>query len=442
MNWRRVVQLTMVHVGVSITVVPVTSTLNRIMIADMGLSALLVGALIALPYILSPLQVTMGAWSDGHALWGRYRSPWILIGGLMASFGGYLTAHAAYLLPEHFGLGLLACLAVFTLWGMGVNIASVSYLSLLNELSSERGGWRSGAVSVMWTTMILSTIATSIIFGEVLDPFSVDALHTAFGAVWLVASVLVLFGAAGIEPARDQPSLPDDPQHSATSVGEAWQTVRKNRAARRFLRLSAARPRQHPCPGRAAGAVWRGCAGNDRGANVAAHVAVGCRRARDALAGRAADAAHEQTNRGQTGVRPLHQRPFCSLPRRALCRPSISFRGAVILLGLGGGLMTVSNLSLMLDMTVPSAAGLYIGAWGVANFAGQAVGNLASGAMRDALWLLTGSTLAGYGLVFVLEAAGLLVAIWLLRRIFRRRLSARRASPPAGCGDGGELSNQ
>ena len=64
MNWKQVGQLAMVHVGVSITVVPVTSTLNRIMIADMHLSALLVGFLIALPYLLSPLQVFMGEWTD------------------------------------------------------------------------------------------------------------------------------------------------------------------------------------------------------------------------------------------------------------------------------------------------------------------------------------------------------------------------------------------
>ncbi len=64
MNWWRVIQLTMVHVGVSITVVPVTSTLNRIMISDMKLSAFLVSTLIALPYLLSPLQVAVGNWAD------------------------------------------------------------------------------------------------------------------------------------------------------------------------------------------------------------------------------------------------------------------------------------------------------------------------------------------------------------------------------------------
>jgi BCD family chlorophyll transporter-like MFS transporter len=100
------------------------------------------------------------------------------------------------------------------------------------------------------------------------------------------------------------------------------------------------------------------------------------------------------------------------------------FMGAVLVLGLGGGLMTVSNLSFMLDMTVPQAAGLYMGAWGVANFAGQAVGNIASGLLRDIALQLTGSSSAGYVVVFSLEIVGLLAAVWLFRHIsvaaFRR----------------------
>ena len=96
MNWRKVAQLTLVHVGVSITVLPIQSTLNRIMIADMGFPALLVGLLISLPYLLSPIQVMMGAWSDKTPIWGLHRSPWMVLGGLMAAFGCYGAGHAIY----------------------------------------------------------------------------------------------------------------------------------------------------------------------------------------------------------------------------------------------------------------------------------------------------------------------------------------------------------
>ena len=136
-NWRKVIQLALVHVGVSITVVPVTSTLNRIMIADMKMSAFLVSVLVALPALLSPLQVAIGNWADRNPLWGMYRSPWILIGGLMAAFGSYFTAHAAYLMNDQFGIGLLAAIVTFIVWGLGVNMASVSYLSLVTDLTND-----------------------------------------------------------------------------------------------------------------------------------------------------------------------------------------------------------------------------------------------------------------------------------------------------------------
>ena len=52
------------------------------------LMALLVSLFVALPYLLSPLQVLIGNWADTHPIWGQHRTPWIILGGLMASFGG------------------------------------------------------------------------------------------------------------------------------------------------------------------------------------------------------------------------------------------------------------------------------------------------------------------------------------------------------------------
>jgi hypothetical protein len=42
------------------------------------------------------------------------------------------------------------------------------------------------------------------------------------------------------------------------------------------------------------------------------------------------------------------------------------FYSGPVVLGAGSGVATVSNLSLMLDMTIPSSMGLYMGAWGMA----------------------------------------------------------------------------
>ncbi|RIK38611.1 MAG: MFS transporter [Chloroflexi bacterium] len=435
MNWKKVAQLSLVHVGVSITVVPVTSTLNRIMIADMNLSALFVGVLVALPYLLSPLQVVIGHWADRHPLWGRHRTPWVVVGGLMAAFGSYLTPHAVYLLEHNYALGLLAAVGSFVVWGMGVNIASVSYLSLVSELTDENSNWRSRAVSVMWTAMILSTIVTAIGLSSLLEPYSEAALYTAFGAVWLVACFCVLVGSAGLEPPA---TANRQVQHRADNPLVAFRVLAHNPTAHRFfvyllvvlVSIHAQDVLLEPFGAEA----------------LALPVAMTSRLTSIWGVGLFLTLIGGLPLVRRWGKKPsAHVGALVTALAFALIiatgvagQPSL-FMASVFLLGLGGGLMTVSNLSFMLDMTVPQAAGLYMGAWGVANFTGQAVGNIVSGLVRDLLYWLTGSAILGYVVVFGLEVLGLLAAVWLLRTIsveeFRRAAEVRLADVVALAAD-------
>jgi BCD family chlorophyll transporter-like MFS transporter len=359
----------------------------------------------------------------------------MVIGGLMASFGSYMTAHTVFWMQDNFAVGLMAAFVIFAIWGMGVNIASVSYLSLVSEVGAENSGWRSQAVSFMWTAMILSTIITALVLSRMLETYSESTLYTAFGAVWLIASFLVLFGAAGIEG-------PPDPnrtaRNSANNPLTAFRLLVNNQSALRFffylllvlisihaqdvllepfgaevLQMSVAQTaRLTSIWGLGVfitltGGLWLvRRLGKKRSANIGAYVAaIG----------------------------------FIAIILTGLVANVELFRTSVFVLGLGGGLMTVSNLSFMLDMTVPEAAGLYIGAWGVANFAGQALGNIISGFLRDLFYGLTGNALIGYAAVFAMEVVGLLIAVWIFRKIsveeFRRDASVRIHEVLALAGD-------
>lgn len=413
MNWRKVIQFTLVHVGVAITAVPISSTLNRIMIADMQLSALLVGFLVALPYLLSPLQILVGNWADHNPLWGRHRSPWILIGGLMASFGCYAAPHAVFLMPDNYALGLAAAMLTFTVWGVGVNVASVSYLSLLSEESQGYAGWRSRTVSIMFTTMILATIVTSIGLSRMLDPFSEAALYAAFGVIWLIATLFVVIGAAGIEPAPD-PS--QRVQNSADNPATALRALANNATARRFfvyllLVLVSIHAQDVLLEPYGADVLGMSVSATSRltaiwGVGVLLTMVGGLPLVRRAGKKRAANIGAVVAAIG-----------FAAIVLTGLLQQVNLFMVAVFMLGLGGGLMTVSNLSFMLDMTVTGAAGLYMGAWGVANFAGQSLGSISSGLIRDVAYTVTGSNLFGYVIVFGLEIAGLIIAMILFRTI-------------------------
>lgn len=424
MNARTVAQLSLVHVGVSITVVPITSTLNRVMIADLHMPVMLVAVLVALPYLLSPLQILLGNWSDRHPAANYHRLPWIVIGGLLAASGSYLTVHVAYLLADNFVLGLWAAVVVFSLWGVGINAASVSYLSLVTDLADEEG--RSRAVSIMWTAMIAATIVASLGLSRMLTTFTKEALLSAFGAIWLVAVLFVLVGSYRIEPrASARTSRParggDDPM-------QALRLLARNTEARRFflylmivlISIHAQDVLLEPFGAQALGmpvsatsrltSIW--------GAGIFATLVGGL-----LFVKRWGKRAGANAGAFVTAV------AFGLIVATGLLGLSRLFLFAVFLLGLGGGLMTVSNLSFMLDMTVPEAAGLYIGAWSVANFAGQAVGNVISGLLWDVFFRLTGNPLMGYSAVFALEIVGLLLAVWLFRSIsvesFRRQAELR-----------------
>ena len=96
---------------------------------------------------------------------------------------------------------------------------------------------------------------------------------------------------------------------------------------------------------------------------------------------------------------------------------TVVFYSGVILLGAGTGFSTVSNLSLMLDMTTAAKVGLFIGAWGMANAASRLIGALLSGVVRDILTEVLQDPVLAYVSVFAILALLLLISLLLLRRI-------------------------
>ena len=54
-------------------------TLNRIMIAELGLPATLVAFFFAIPLLVSPVRVWLGYRSDGYPIFGKRREPYIIL---------------------------------------------------------------------------------------------------------------------------------------------------------------------------------------------------------------------------------------------------------------------------------------------------------------------------------------------------------------------------
>src|SRR6185369_15714724 len=216
------IQLGLIHVAVAMTLVPINSTLNRVMIKELSLSATIVAILASLPYLFAPIQVAIGSYSDRHPIFGFRRTPYILVGLILCVLGVIVSPQVAFLMAKNFSLGLLAGILAFGAWGMGYNLSAVSYLSLASELSGEKG--RGKTIATMWFMMITAIIVTAIGLSHMVDPYTPQALIRAFNYVGGSALLLGLIGIIRLEP-RSTPHVP--PIFANQDLANAGNEMRK-----------------------------------------------------------------------------------------------------------------------------------------------------------------------------------------------------------------------
>jgi BCD family chlorophyll transporter-like MFS transporter len=413
MPFTKILRLGLIHVAIAITLVPINSTLNRIMISELGLAATLVAVLVSLPYLFSPIQVWIGGYSDRHPLFGYRRTPYIALGLLLCVAGAALAPTAAFMMAGGDGgpviQGVALGIVAFGAWGMGFNFATVSYLALATDMAGEEH--RARTVGVMWFMLIVSVIATGITLAAALEPYSHAALFRAFYVTCGVALALGFGGLLGLER-RGAPAQPVERRSFAALV----EMISGNGQARLFfvymvvllIALLGQDLLLEPFAADVFGvpvdqttrytSIWGAALllallfsspltrriGKRRGAAIGALLAT---------AGLLLIAL--------SGV--LHM--------RALLIP------ALVVFGFGSGISTATNLALMLDMTLAGRVGAFIGAWGMADALARLLGTLLSGVVRDSVMVLTGSPAAGYVTVFLIEAAALGVSLLLLRRL-------------------------
>lgn len=414
---RKRIQLGLVHVAVAMTLVPINSTLNRVMIKELAISATLVAIMASLPYLFSPIQVAIGSYSDRHPIMRLYRTPYILVGLLLCVAGVVIAPQIAFLLAENFWLGLLAGVLAFGAWGMGYNLAAVSYLSLASELSGEKG--RGRTIAVMWFMMILGIILTAVTLSRLVDPYTPQALNRAF---WIVGGVALMIGLLGL--IKLEPRSATKPQSDERySWGVMARAALGNPQARLFfwylIILLAALLGQdillEPFAAEAFGMTVTETTQITSLWGVFVLLAI-------LLTGWLETRLSKRTVAIWGGWGALFGFVLIVLSG-VMLNQSVFYTG-VVFLGIGTGISTVSNLSLMLDMTVAGQVGLFVGVWGMANAISRLVGSVLGGIGRDLLTRLTGDALIGYVVVFGVMAGFMLISLGLLMRVdvnaFRR----------------------
>jgi MFS transporter, BCD family, chlorophyll transporter len=195
LSWFGIARLGLVQAMLGAVVVLTTSTLNRVMVVELALPALLPGLLVALHYAVQISRPRMGFGSDV----GSRRTPWIVGGLIVLATGGFSGAVATAWMGEDGGRGSGLTLAVlaFMLVGLGVSAAGTSLLTLLaKRVEAPR---RAGAAALVWVMMIVGFAVTAGTAGRFLDPYSPERLMMVSGTVSLIAVLVTMVALWGLE---------------------------------------------------------------------------------------------------------------------------------------------------------------------------------------------------------------------------------------------------
>jgi BCD family chlorophyll transporter-like MFS transporter len=228
-GWLGIVRLGLVQAALGAIVVMTTSTLNRVMVVELGLPALLPGLLVGLHYAVQATRPPMGWGSDV----GGRRTPWIVGGMAVLAAGGTLSALAVAWMHTHREAGLALAVLGFLMIGLGVSACGTSLLVLLAKRVPQAR--RAAAATTVWVMMIAGFAITAGVAGGLLDPYSPARLVTVTAGVSVLALVITLLAVWRLEgaplAAADAAAQTDAPR---PAFREALREVWSETTARRF----------------------------------------------------------------------------------------------------------------------------------------------------------------------------------------------------------------
>jgi len=455
-NWRNIFCIGVVQACMGAVVVTTTTTLNRVMVIELSLPALIPGFLVSLHYLIQMIRPRMGYGADQT----KRFTPWIIGGMAVLALGGVLAALAITWMSEHFVMGAITAFIGFCMIGMGVSACGTTLLVLLSKgVGSQQ---RATSATVVWIMMIFGFAVTSVVSGKLLDPFSFDRLLAVSVGVSAIALLLTSLCMLGLENRLlknmvDQPSTQNffdlsnqvfqgtDPHPSQNFKG-ALLLLWRDDQARLFtffvfssmLAYSAQDLIMEPF----AALIYHFTPGQTTQLSGTLHASVLVGMLILALIG-------SGWIKGRLGRISTWMSAGCVLSAVGmfgLCLAGLTGAGGPLLplnpvlmvLGVGNGLFSIAAISTMMRLASQSSEmshldakgvkpGIRMGLWGAAQAVAFGLGGIVGTGASDLSMRLMGNPSWAYANVFALEAVMFLVAAWIAWRV--RGLSDKKESP-------------
>lgn len=428
-GWLSIARLGLIQACLGGVVVLATSTLNRILVVELALAAVIPGLLVALHYAVQILRPRMGFGSDQA---GRC-TPFILGGMTVLASGGMLGAWAVVQIPLGLAWGLSLLTLAFFLIGLGVSACGTAVLVLLaKRVEADR---RAGAATMVWLFMIAGFAITAGTAGHYLDPYSEGRLLAVAATITglaVVATGLLLWGLEG-----KAPSVGSEEEQS-TPFLVALRQVWGEPEARHFtifvfvsmLAFSAQDLILEPF----AGLVFGYTPGESTKLSGLQHSGILIGMLLVAFAGsgkifgRRFGSLKFWTISGclASGV------ALAGLVTAGIVGPGWPLDANVMLLGVANGAFSIAAIASMMRLAGEGRArreGTRMGLWGASQALAFGAGGLLGTSLSDLARLVMETPASAYALVFGLEAVLFVIAARLASQIQENR-NPRADSPP------------
>ena len=413
-GWSAIVRLGLVQACLGAMVVLATSTLNRIMVVELALPALVPGLLVGFHYAIQMVRPRMGFGADR----GRRCTPWMIGGVVTLALGGTLAAWGTIRMADTYWSGLLVCLLAFGLIGLGVSATGTSLLALMSKRVPE--AMRAPAATTVWVMMIMGFAITAGTVGKLIDPYSPQRLLDVTAGLGVFIVVLTVLSLWRLESATEPQGAAEEggKMRSMRDFRQALATVWQDPQARLFTLFvflsMLAYSSQDLVLEPFAGAIFGMSPGETTQLSGVHHSGVLIGMLLVALAG-------SKRVRGRLGSVQTWMVGGClmsalamgGLASAGLQGGSWPLKANVVMLGVANGAFSIAAIATMMRLANAGGGdsqGTRMGLWGAAQALAFGLGGVLGTALSDVAHSLLGESGWAYASVFSMESVMFLVS--------------------------------
>ncbi len=430
------VRLSLFQIGFGIMLGFVQDILNRVMIKELFLPATIALGLISLKELLAIIGVKVwaGNLSDRHTIFGYRRTPYVLIGLVSCIVSFVLSPSAAY--EVHIAGGSLASItesaltdlalwklsAIFLIFGFGLQVATTAYYALIADMVDEKDIGKIAGAS--WTLMVLTAIISNYTIGSYLKVFTPERLTQVAEIGGLVALSVGLVAVLGVE--RRNAEIGKGTEKHSLPFSQAIRLLASSPNTMRFalyifisiFALFANEVVMDPFGAEVFGMpvsvttkLFKPVMG---GTQLILMLLTGFLLSRIG----ARRGAYFGNVFGAIG--------FGLITAAGFMHDVHFLRIALVVTGIGLGAASVSNITMMMNMTA-GRSGIYMGLWGTAQSLAIFIGHSSAGVIRDLVYHFSGNHMLAYAAIFALEIVAFIASSLVLPNVSREAFEAESA---------------